>query len=35
MVQVKRAQELSAAGVLMYSDPRDDGSVTAKDGYEA
>jgi hypothetical protein len=34
-VQVKGAQELGAAGVLIYSDLRDDGSVTAENGYEA
>jgi N-acetylated-alpha-linked acidic dipeptidase len=34
-VQVKRAQELGAAGVLMYSDPQDDGTVTEKNGYAA
>lgn len=33
--QVKRAQELGAAAVLIYSDPRDDGTVTAENGYEA
>ena len=34
-IQVKGAQELGAAGVLMYSDLRDDGSVTTENGYEA
>lgn len=34
-VQVKGAQDLGAAGVLMYSDLRDDGSVTAGNGYKA
>lgn len=34
-VQIKGAQELGAAGVLMYSDLRDDGSVTAENGYKA
>jgi N-acetylated-alpha-linked acidic dipeptidase len=33
--QVKGAQELGAAGVLIYSDPRDDGMVTEKNGYAA
>ena len=34
-IQVKGAQELGAAGVLVYSDLRDDGSVTAENGYKA
>ena len=34
-VQVKRAQELGAVGVLIYSDLRDDGSVTTANGYKA
>lgn len=34
-LKVKRAQELGAAGVLIYSDPRDDGTVTSKNGYKA
>ena len=34
-IQVKGAQELGAAGVLIYSDPRDDGSVTTDNGYQA
>lgn len=29
------AQLVGAAGVLIYSDPRDDGSVTVENGYEA
>ncbi|KAI0353024.1 Zn-dependent exopeptidase [Trametes cingulata] len=33
-LKIKRAQELGAAGVLIYSDPRDDGSVTVENGYE-
>ncbi|KAI0005160.1 hypothetical protein BJV74DRAFT_875682 [Russula compacta] len=33
--QIKGAQELGAAGVLIYSDPRDDGVVTEKNGYAA
>ncbi|KAJ7068529.1 hypothetical protein C8F01DRAFT_613374 [Mycena amicta] len=32
-LKVKGAQELGAAGVLIYSDLRDDGSVTEKNGY--
>ncbi|KAG2156266.1 hypothetical protein DEU56DRAFT_766277 [Suillus clintonianus] len=32
-LKVKRAQELGAAAVLVYSDPRDDGTVTVKNGY--
>jgi N-acetylated-alpha-linked acidic dipeptidase len=31
--QIKRAQELGAAGVLIYSDPRDDGYVTVGNGF--
>ena len=31
--QIKRAQELGAAGVLIYSDPRDDGFVTVENGF--
>ena len=31
--QIKGAQELGAAGVLIYSDPRDDGAVTVANGY--
>ncbi|EAU84674.2 vacuolar protein sorting-associated protein 70 [Coprinopsis cinerea okayama7 len=31
--QIKGAQELGAAGVLIYSDPRDDGVVTVDNGY--
>lgn len=30
---MKGAQELGAAGVLIYSDPRDDGFVTVENGY--
>jgi N-acetylated-alpha-linked acidic dipeptidase len=33
--QIKRAEELGAAGVLIYSDPRDDGPVTVENGYES
>ncbi|KAI0268104.1 hypothetical protein BC834DRAFT_952323 [Gloeopeniophorella convolvens] len=32
-LKVKGAQELGAAGVLIYSDPRDDGTVTEENGY--
>lgn len=32
---MKGAQELGAAGVLVYSDPRDDGTVTVTNGYKA
>ncbi|KAG1752576.1 uncharacterized protein EDB91DRAFT_1103334 [Suillus paluster] len=32
-LKVKRAQELGAAAVLVYSDPRDDGTVTVENGY--
>ncbi|KAF8551474.1 Zn-dependent exopeptidase [Imleria badia] len=32
-LKVKRAQELGAAAVLIYSDPRDDGTVTTENGY--
>ncbi|KAF9247405.1 hypothetical protein BU15DRAFT_84904 [Melanogaster broomeanus] len=32
-LKVKRAQELAAAAVLIYSDPRDDGTVTVENGY--
>ncbi|THU79246.1 transferrin receptor ectodomain, apical domain-containing protein [Dendrothele bispora CBS 962.96] len=32
--EVKGAQEVGAAGVLIYSDYRDDGAVTAENGYE-
>jgi hypothetical protein len=31
--QIKRAQELGAAAVLVYSDLRDDGTVTVENGY--
>ncbi|KAA1466608.1 Zn-dependent exopeptidase [Dentipellis sp. KUC8613] len=34
-LKVKGAQELGAAGILIYSDPRDDGSVTTANGYKA
>lgn len=32
-LKVKRAQELGAAGVLIYDDPRDDGGVTVEAGF--
>lgn len=32
-VQIKGAEELGAAGVLIYSDPRDDGFVTVKNDF--
>jgi N-acetylated-alpha-linked acidic dipeptidase len=32
-IQVKRAEELNAAGILIYSDPRDDGYVTTANGF--
>lgn len=32
-LKVKRAQELGAVGVLLYSDPGDDNGVTAANGY--
>ena len=32
-LKVKGAQELGAAGVLIYSDTRDDGTVTEANGY--
>jgi len=34
-LKIKGAQELGAAGVLIYSDPRDDGYVTMANGYVA
>ncbi|KAI5833642.1 hypothetical protein K523DRAFT_413088 [Schizophyllum commune Tattone D] len=33
-LKIKGAQELGAAAVLIYDDPRDDGYVTAENGYE-
>ncbi|KAI9697139.1 MAG: hypothetical protein M1820_007874 [Bogoriella megaspora] len=33
-LKVKRAQELGMVGVVMYSDPGDDGETTEKNGYE-
>jgi N-acetylated-alpha-linked acidic dipeptidase len=32
-LKVKRAQELGMVGVLIYSDPGDDGEVTSENGY--
>ncbi|KAF9058016.1 Zn-dependent exopeptidase [Panaeolus papilionaceus] len=34
-LKVKGGQELGAVGVLIYSDPRDDGTVTVERGYQA
>ncbi|KAI0068619.1 Zn-dependent exopeptidase [Artomyces pyxidatus] len=34
-LKIKAAQELGAAGVLIYSDPRDDGTVTELNNYTA
>ncbi|KAL6904632.1 hypothetical protein GGI43DRAFT_397708 [Trichoderma evansii] len=34
-LKVKRAQELGAVGVLIYSDPGDDGEITEENGYAA
>ncbi|KAI5779989.1 N-acetylated-alpha-linked acidic dipeptidase-like protein [Geopyxis carbonaria] len=34
-LKVKRAQDLGATGVLIYSDPGDDGDITELNGYEA
>ncbi|KAI4210298.1 MAG: hypothetical protein LQ351_006822 [Letrouitia transgressa] len=33
-LKVKRAQELGMVGVVMYSDPQEDGEVTEENGYE-
>ncbi|KFA51062.1 hypothetical protein S40293_08235 [Stachybotrys chartarum IBT 40293] len=33
-LKVKRAQELGMIGVVLYSDPGDDGEVTEENGYE-
>jgi N-acetylated-alpha-linked acidic dipeptidase len=33
-LKVKRAQEMGMVGVVMYSDPGDDGEVTEKNGFE-
>lgn len=34
-LKVKRAQELGMLGVVMYSDPQEDGEVTEQNGYKA
>jgi N-acetylated-alpha-linked acidic dipeptidase len=34
-LKVKRAQELGMVGVLIYSDPQEDGEITEENGYEA
>lgn len=34
-LKVKAAQEAGAVAVLIYSDPGDDGAITAENGYEA
>lgn len=34
-LKVKRAQELGAVGVVIYSDPQEDGDITELNGYEA
>ncbi|PPQ63426.1 hypothetical protein CVT24_004936 [Panaeolus cyanescens] len=34
-LKVKGGQDLGAVGVLIYSDPRDDGTVTVERGYQA
>lgn len=34
-LKIKGAQEVGAAGILVYSDPRDDGTVTEENGYAA
>lgn len=34
-LKIKGAQELGASAVLIYDDPRDDGYVTAENGFEA
>ncbi|KAL9612152.1 MAG: hypothetical protein Q9167_003231 [Letrouitia subvulpina] len=33
-LKVKRAQELGMVGVVMYTDPQEDGEVTEENGYE-
>ena len=33
--QIKGAQDLGAVGVLIFTDPRDDGVVTVANGYTA
>jgi N-acetylated-alpha-linked acidic dipeptidase len=34
-LKIKRAQELGMVGVVLYSDPGDDGNVTIENGYES
>ncbi|KAJ5769658.1 hypothetical protein N7520_004217 [Penicillium odoratum] len=34
-LKVKRAQELGMVGVVIYSDPQEDGEITEANGYEA
>lgn len=34
-LKVKRAQELGMVGVLVYSDPQEDGEITEENGYKA
>lgn len=34
-LKVKRAQELGAVGVIIYSDPQEDGEITEENGYKA
>ncbi len=34
-LKVKRAMELGMTGVVLYSDPRDDGNITVGNGYKA
>lgn len=34
-LKVKRAQDLGAVGVIIYSDPQEDGDITELNGYEA
>ncbi|KAJ7284142.1 hypothetical protein C8J57DRAFT_1678057 [Mycena rebaudengoi] len=33
-LKIKGAEDLGAAGMLIYSDPRDDGYITVENGYE-
>ncbi|KAJ7778391.1 hypothetical protein B0H16DRAFT_1711897 [Mycena metata] len=33
-LKIKGAEDLGASGVLMYSDPRDDGYITVENGFE-
>lgn len=34
-LKIKRAQELGAVGVVIYTDPQEDGDITELNGYEA